>query len=625
MADAALRPRLTVRGRGTELAQVSVHLPDPGGLLLDPGAALADPAVSLKVTTAHLPTPVLSAFVPGLGETLDGLVPGAALALDLAAQGGAAGPNATVTARFRRTRQRGTGADSALAEALLLTANVTPEQSDARVLISQGGSDGFLDAHVQLDQGTRAILADPAQLSAAALQGRVKTTAFDLRGLTTFLPEVFGPSRGQLDIDLAVAGTLGMPAVTGHVAATFDEVVLAAAGFKERDLALHIDFTPETIRLRPLTLNDGSGRLELAFEVAVAGFVPDAMRLQSELTLDRYRPLRRRDLRAQLSGALTIDGTVAKPEVQGQLTVNEIFASPEMGGRSLHPIGTPDDVTFVSYGEVDAGTEAFQEREHASVALPALDVAVTIPDRAIHVNNDMLDLFVGGKLRVFTRGGLLAIDGRVGVVEGSVELYGRPFKVSDESLVIFTGSTELNPRLNVQATFDISDVDLSALGLTATPTSHIRIDITGSATEPRLELTSDPPMDEGNIISIMLVGAPLNSTAQEGDTGAVERQAVRLFVGLATGQVMKLLKDDLPIDVLKVDAGEAGLTDARITVGKRITRDLMLLYQANLDANPDENTNEVRLQYRLTNLLQLETHYGDAGRGGIDLLLRWRF
>ena len=98
-------------------------------------------------------------------------------------------------------------------------------------------------------------------------------------------------------------------------------------------------------------------------------------------------------------------------------------------------------------------------------------------------------------------------------------------------------------------------------------------------------------------------------------------------MGLALGSTTKLVRDQLAIDVLSVEAGKGsdGMSKPQITVGKRLTRDLMVLYRASLAAKPDENVNEVQLDYSLTRWLNLEARFGDAARGNLDLLFRWRY
>ena len=48
-------------------------------------------------------------------------------------------------------------------------------------------------------------------------------------------------------------------------------------------------------------------------------------------------------------------------------------------------------------------------------------------------------------------------------------------------------------------------------------------------------------------------------------------------------------------------------------------------YGANFGADEDENVNEVRLRYEILRWLHLDSYFGDAGAGALDLLFRWRF
>src|SRR5690606_5560790 len=99
------------------------------------------------------------------------------------------------------------------------------------------------------------------------------------------------------------------------------------------------------------------------------------------------------------------------------------------------------------------------------------------------------------------------------------------------------------------ATYDISDVDLSPLGLRSTPDSRIYVDVRGPTDNPELTLRSTPAMDETNIAAIIALGTPVGANTQ----ATVERQTANLFIGLATGQLANQLEAELPIDVFELE------------------------------------------------------------------------
>jgi len=63
----------------------------------------------------------------------------------------------------------------------------------------------------------------------------------------------------------------------------------------------------------------------------------------------------------------------------------------------------------------------------------------------------------------------------------------------------------------------------------------------------------------------------------------------------------------------------------RLEVGKRITNRIQVGYVHIFGANQDENANEALIKYRLTAHWSLQSQYGDAGVGGLDLMWSRRY
>lgn len=622
----ALEATFESHAEGRALFSAELHIPDLVKLIGGhaPRDMLRDPRLRARAQVPALTPESLTQLVGPIGEMADSIVRGGVISGRFELRGGAAGPEASLVVASENPHPHIAGRQPPFAQAMNLTATATPHAVKGELLLDQGDLGGRLRATSRMELGTALLLGDSMPvIGDLPLLLDVESHNFSLQGLAELQPEIFGPSTGQLEVDLEVRGTVATPEVRGRIEARFDELVIALAGLYHRDVTLTLDVTPERIVLQPFTLERGGGTLELGAGIDTPSYLPDEMRLEGALRARRFRAVNRDDMSARMTTDLEIGGSIARPRIAGQIRVDSARITPELSTRTLQPIGLPRDVQVVSAADFDEARLRALTTHRREPIRPELEIQVTIPNRHLHVSSDMLDLFLTGGLEVGTTGGALTLGGRVTVDEGSVELYGRRFSVEEDSGVVFTGTTELNPRINVHATYGIADVDLSPIGLQATGSSAISIRVSGTAESPSINLSSTPPMDETNILAILLTNAPVGAMAGEG--AGAEQQALNMFVGLATGRFAGILQEGLPLDILRVEAGEHGFADARFRVGKRITRDLLLLYEANLGAKPDENANQVIIQYRLTRLLQLETHFGDAGKGGIDLLLRWRF
>src|SRR6185295_15809827 len=93
------------------------------------------------------------------------------------------------------------------------------------------------------------------------------------------------------------------------------------------------------------------------------------------------------------------------------------------------------------------------------------------------------------------------------------------------------------------------------------------------------KLTSEPPMEERDILSVLVLGRPLaeagqSSTGAEQSRSDVAQQLVADYVTQGVRQLSVVRALDL--DVLRVQF--AGPNQADITVGRYLTRDLFVSY-----------------------------------------------
>jgi translocation and assembly module TamB len=401
----------------------------------------------------------------------------------------------------------------------------------------------------------------------------------------------------------------------------FEDLVVVPAGLRLRDVTFGIDAFPDRLELTPIHLASGGGTLDATLVLRGTSPGAGASMLDGRVRLKDFRLLDRRDARVNLTGDVALRGTLGRPEVSGRITVDDGRISPDFGGRTVHGTGLPEGVVFVGVG----GEPSMASRAPPSRGLPiAIDLAIVVPPRTLQIKNSLIDAFLSANLAVRSRPDGLALEGVVSVVKGTIDLYGRTFTLRQDSTVVFDGSTDINPRLAVKADFDIRHVDLSSLGLTAGPDSRVLIDVSGTARAPQVTFGSSPAMAETDVVAIIALGAPLGTTS--GQQSAVASQTTNLVAGFATGTLTRLLKVDLPVDVFQVGNSPGAATGTEITVGKRITRDLLVLYKANVGtAVKDINRHQVEVEYDITRYLEVRTSYGDAGQGALDLLFRWRY
>ena len=131
-----------------------------------------------------------------------------------------------------------------------------------------------------------------------------------------------------------------------------------------------------------------------------------------------------------------------------------------------------------------------------------------------------VNITVGGDVDITKEpDGPIILLGAVDAVRGTYQFQGRRFDLVRGGTVKFTGEPQINPLLDVTATREIPNTGVEA-----------RVHIKGSVNSPELELTSTPPLDESDILSLIVFNRPVN------ELGSGERASLAATAGgIATG------------------------------------------------------------------------------------------
>ncbi|HWV37123.1 MAG TPA: translocation/assembly module TamB domain-containing protein [Vulgatibacter sp.] len=309
-------------------------------------------------------------------------------------------------------------------------------------------------------------------------------------------------------------------------------------------------------------------------------------------------PLARLTMRDRLEGRIgpgdgvTATLTIASAEVE----------LPPQPPRTLQPLGPLPDVVFVPGAAQAAAPPG--ERKGAlpfslHVAAPR-DVFVRGPNVELELQ---VDLFV-----VRDRNGALAATGYARTRRGEAEVAGRTFVV-EHGEVRWIGGPPRNPHVDVTARYDA-------------PQATAWADIGGTIQDPTVQLRSEPPLSESQIVMLIVAGRtqnpgmePLAGQRREGQAG--QGAAASLAGAAVTQKLREALGARVPVQIL---TSQTATGQTVVEAGTYVGRNLYVGFVRNFLAEPGENTNEVHAQYDLSRTVGLRTRFGDAGAGGVDVI-----
>ena len=142
----------------------------------------------------------------------------------------------------------------------------------------------------------------------------------------------------------------------------------------------------------------------------------------------------------------------------------------------------------------------------------------------------------------------------------------------------------------------------------------------GPANAPRLELTSEPPMDTAEIISYVFFGRS-QSDSSSGQSSGIETTAASVAGVMLVDSLAPELRESLRIDQISVTSGDADEAPA-VEIETQLTPDVHLRLIQFLGGAGDE---AVEVRWRFWRNFNFESQVARSGASSIDLLWAYDF
>jgi translocation and assembly module TamB len=403
------------------------------------------------------------------------------------------------------------------------------------------------------------------------MNGTLQVRIDDLSPVQAFTPEV-DDTRGRLQADLDLGGTLQRPALTGTARLTGGEADISRLEIRVTDVTLEARSTGP----RQMTVNgrmhSGRGSLELTGDVVPAQGGGSQARL--DVRGQRFEAMDTDQMTLVITPDIHVRATVDRVDVTGSLEVPE--------GR------------FVSYGDQDP------------LVRPSPDVIESHPDsdtlRKLPVHS-RVRLTLGQNFTIRAHafegrptGSILLVDepqtsprayGELRVLDGFYRAYGQDLRI-EHGRLIFAGSPLVNPALDIRAARAALD------GTVAGFEAH------GSLRSPQVELWSFPPMSQDEIASYVLTGRPLREASGDEERLIGEfAQAVVLRRGNILGSHVA---DALGVDEVRIEADGGDVDETAVLIGTYPLPRLHIMYGIGIV----EPVGTVRVRYMINSKWMLE-------------------
>jgi len=465
------------------------------------------------------------------------------------------------------------------------------------------------DATIELDPGNM-----DKSIGRARYRAAIKSKGVDISPVSVFNEEI-QELNGKLSVDLVAEGTGQDPNVSGSLELRDMTMKVLALRNKIHIDAAFMDMAGKYGTLRPVTIDTGEGKGVFEGRVDFRDLSYTGKGTMSNMLMQTYPA----DVTANLDGGLEVEGKFLNALIRGNITARNIeIMVPEK------PLKEIESIKFIDEQEQDKDEFIYtgEKKEDFVEEFIALDLDVDIP-RDSWVKGGGANIEVEGKLDINkSYKEPYFITGNIDVIRGDYQFMGRLFKI-ESGTVSFRGKKIIDPFLDLRATYEVSSVE-------------VYINITGTAEKPKIQLSSDPPLDENEIVSYLVFGT---SSDKLGTDERVEFQekAGEVLGTMAVGELRDAIGDDLAIDVMTIKGGQTGFRDTHLEIGKYLTDDLYIGYERlsyeryfyeryffspGLPSST-VTANRAVIEYRVFDFLTLESEIGEEA--GADVFFNFDY
>jgi autotransporter translocation and assembly factor TamB len=436
-----------------------------------------------------------------------------------------------------------------------------------------------------------------------------------VQGFTSYLTSV----TGVIQANVRVTGTGRDPHLDGAIEIRGGAFAVADLGTSYTGLDTRLDLKPDGLTIREFRILDSRG-FPMTVGGTLATHAQEGGAVNITVTASKFEVIDNHFADLKLNTDIRITGELRAPKIEGGV---EVENGTIQVARLLEQINAR---VYSTEGAELNGPEAAPGPPGLYEALE-MDIGLIVPSNLVLQGSDIrptetsisvgdMSITVGGAVQVRkTARADIRVLGEVNTVRGSYSFQGRRFEVMRDGRIRFDGGEVIDPVIDIRARRVISGVE-----------TFVRVQ--GTMRQPELTFASNPPLDQADILSLIVFNTPVNELG-DGQQVNLAQRAGALASGYLTSSLARSIGSALELDEFEIHAaGDNGLGPS-ISVGEQVGEKLFVRV---LQAFGEAQATEFILEYQLADFLRLQATVAETSsgtqrlrfrrveRGGIDLI-----
>ena len=410
---------------------------------------------------------------------------------------------------------------------------------------------------------------------AERLDFQVTADAFDVSSAVAFVdPEILATLEGRIDANLQVGGSWRAPAFQGPVELSGGRAQLPELGVTWEEMRLHAHGSGNRLVVDSARVVAGPGYLSLTGNAIADG----TLELDLAAYLQDFQAIQSEEYQAVVSGTLGVGGTLARPVVEGDVHMESLdvyLGERESTATVMDVELTEEDLAILRErfgyrpGSEDEGvplTDLLTADLTVRLSRDSWLRKRTAPEMAVAFSGEV-EVRLRPQSEPVLRGTVTTIADR-----GYIQQFGKRFDVR-EGTVTLDGPPD-SARVDLSATYVIPSYS-NPNNAEAT----IVLSVAGTQDDLALTLTSEPPMENADIVSFVATGRPAASNLAIGDgdadqagadeQGGLAETGAGIALNQIVGAVERAAQEGVGLDVVEIR--RQGIRGATLVAGKYLT------------------------------------------------------
>jgi translocation and assembly module TamB len=411
-------------------------------------------------------------------------------------------------------------------------------------------------------------------------------------------------AAGRYLVQATVSGTLQNPTMLGNLRIEDGEARLRGLPIAARELNGSVSFTQDALVIDELRGKLNNGEVKVSGGLEMKRLVPQKIDVAAHIADVNVK---QDSLGAMLDGDVTLYGPPLEPVLGGSIEVSRLKYTEDLDlERSL----------------LDFSRRPTAPRALAKSALVVhfdLDVHLA---RGVRIENNLARADLKGDLKITGTTRNPGLLGSVNTVHGTAQFRGNDFQI-EQGVVTFTDRTRVRPSFDFEATAQVRQI------------YKVRLHAFGTPAEPHVLLSSDPPLSESDLGSLLTFGFVSHDLQQQqsfnaSDSGlAIGMEALSKVTGFSE-EVRRFIPKNTILRDPSIDfASDFSPTTNRLEPMARfrshlLTEKLDFRVLEGLSTRRYRGLVSYQLSEALSGQLQLDNEHVNTGTDvGFDFRLRW--